>query len=335
MTIVATLVLAAAAVAMAKTEVVVLDDETSAPLSGVEVTGYLSSRLGWQSWKLPPKNAKTTAVTDDEGRCRLSGQTNCGRMGCWVERPPAGYYRPRRGQEVHFAGRSESGVWLPDNLVATIRLDRVVRPIPLFVNAVRFRLPSVEDESVKVTNVVLQFDLLIGDWLPPHGKGKRCDLILSSRLESRAPSEGYVFVNQVEFAGCENGACLCVPDPAKGVRIRRFDEGLKSPFVRQVTLNRGLVLRRSGEGRSFERFNDSNPDRCAAFRIRSERDGEGRLIRAWYGKFYGDVRFEGDDAHGLTTVSFLYYVNPTCLDPNLEWDCRNNCGPVRVLSPEP
>ena len=47
-------------------------------------------------------------------------------------------------------------------------------------------------------------------------------------------------------------------------------------------------------------------------------------LKKVYGKIYGDFEFEGDDKKGLIGVKFLYYLNPTSLARNLEWDMKHN-----------
>ena len=69
---------------------------------------------------------------------------------------------------------------------------------------------------------------------------------------------------------------------------------------------------------------ESDDDRCCSFRIRSRFDENGNLIEAYYGKIYGDFRFKGTETFGFNGASFLYYLNPTSLDRNLEWDMKNN-----------
>ena len=67
-----------------------------------------------------------------------------------------------------------------------------------------------------------------------------------------------------------------------------------------------------------------------AFRIRTRRDENGKITSAYYGKIYGDINFKklfGVDVEAVAAPSFLYYLNPTPLDRNLEWDMKNNLCP--------
>ena len=114
--------------------------------------------------------------------------------------------------------------------------------------------------------------------------------------------------------------------PADGLKIRCVRE---EPAGRRVARVSGVqqVFERKGGDWYADGFSDKNTDRAYAFRIRSRRNENGELVEAYYGKIYGDFEFEGNDRRGLVSVKFLYYLNPTPLDRNLEWDIRNNLCP--------
>lgn len=44
----------------------------------------------------------------------------------------------------------------------------------------------------------------------------------------------------------------------------------------------------------------------------------------WENRFKYDHKQFITDARGITSISFLYYLNPTPLDRNLEWDMKTN-----------
>ena len=72
-------------------------------------------------------------------------------------------------------------------------------------------------------------------------------------------------------------------------------------------------------------------------RIRSRYDESGKLAEAYYGKIYGDFDFDYNEDLGLTKVRFLYYLNLTSLDKNLEWGRKNNlcANPERMVPKKP
>ena len=88
---------------------------------------------GWGNTPLPNLDC---AQTDVDGLCRVSGNTDKGESYFGTEKRH-GYYDSRQGR-LHFSEHSilKFGRWLPDDLTVTVRLDRVVRPIPLFAKRV-------------------------------------------------------------------------------------------------------------------------------------------------------------------------------------------------------
>ena len=322
----------------AKVEVAVLDDDTGLPIEGVRVTGYFTVDIGWRAWTESSVPNKAEALTDKRGLCSVSGKTNCGKVGCWVENPPNGYYCPPRGWGHAYTSKDLHGVWQPDNLVATVRLQRVEHPIPLCVKRVELRDYERGIGGFDGTNSVLKFDLMKGDWLPPYGKGEVADMRIDTRVDRTGtvrrflPQDGqwgvlqfYDFVARVEL---HDGDYLLpeVISASAGIKIRSAG---KEAVARSITRTKGKrkQVDKNKDWRC-EYFSDSNPDRCYTFRIRTRRNDKSELVEAYYGKIYGDFEFEGDDKKGLIGVKFLYYLNPKSLDRNLEWDMKTNLCPT-------
>ena len=60
------------------------------------------------------------------------------------------------------------------------------------------------------------------------------------------------------------------------------------------------------------------------------------IKKAYYGKIYGDFDL-CEIKNALTNIEFLYYLNLTPNDRNLEWDMKTNLCPVqkRISNPQP
>ena len=166
----------------------VVDADTGLPVKEVDVYGgFVMLSRGWDNTPLPNLDC---AQTDVDGLCRVSGNTDKGESYFGTEKRH-GYYDSRQGR-LHFSGRSilKFGRWLPDDLTVTVRIDRIVRPIPLFakrVGGVVYTKPLTPREpwcpspylykDVVTTNrVAFSYDLAKGDWLPPYGAGEVADL---------------------------------------------------------------------------------------------------------------------------------------------------------------
>ena len=134
--------------------------------------------------------------------------------------------------------------------------------------------------------------------------------------EARVTAEGAGPVGDTE-----DPELAVYPDPTSGIKIRHgSDEGRGARIVRR----QGRRKRFSMGGEYGKRFDDTDENRCYTFRIRSKYDERGNLAEARYGKIYGDFKFEGHLDRGIISVRFLYYLNPTPLDRNLEWDMKGN-----------
>jgi hypothetical protein len=230
-----------------------------------------------------------------------------------------------------------SGDWLPDNLVATIRLQRVEHPIPLFVKKVERRDYGNGLFRENGHDGVLRFDMVKGDWLSPYGNGETCDLEISSRKVVTGKDRKYRYASRREedvfffdftqTISLGSNGCLSVVgvDPFAGIKIRKGDDsGRAMTLVRQIGTHKRIE---KNDGWYRDWHNNYDEARCYTFRIRSRYDENGNLVEAYYGKIYGDFEFECREDKGLTTVRFLYYLNLTPLDKNLEWDMKTNLCP--------
>ena len=319
----------------ARLSVCAIDDVTGRPVPNASVKIWFDVDIGWRAWSEPTPIVTADGMTDGRGLVRLTGETNTGHLSCRACKDGA-YYRAYASQQ--YKRKNMLGVWQPDDLVVTLRLQRVERPIPLMVKSVEWRNRESGLRGLQGTNAVMRFDMVMGDWLPPYGHGERSDLEIASEIRITGKERRYrhstrsmgdvIFYDLVQTV-CPADASDCLseshPSPSSGIMIRTGDDsGVGGRAVRLI--GKRKRIERTGNW-ECEYTKDYDPDRCYTFRIRTRRDGEGNLVEAYYGKIYGDFEFEGDDRRGLVGVKFLYYLNPTPLDRDLEWDMRNNLCP--------
>ena len=321
----------------AKIGAYVIDEVSLRPLSGAIVRGGFDNDNGWLAWTQAAPMNEDFRTTDASGRCWVQGETNNGEAGYAVRTPPEGYYCPCQGVGFSFKKKSLLGVWQPDNLVATIRLQRVEHPIPLSVKRVRLADFEKGIFKEKGPNGILQFDLMKGDWLPPHGNGVRADLTIDSlktvtgsvrdfNFQTRKWDDVSFYDFRQEISVPSNDCLTAVNvDPCVGIKIRMgSDLGHGTDIVRQMGLRKRIDKRNKWH---YDRYKDYDKDRCYTFRVRSRYDEKGRLVAAYYGKIYGDFEFQYNENLGITEVRFTYYFNPVSLDKNLEWDMKTNLCP--------
>ena len=314
----------------------VLDSMTGAPIPNMKVHGgFRNSSPGWG---IASKDNSDEKVTGDDGMCRLSGSTEAGHS-CCIVRNNDGYY-DSGWYSFDYDERSffSLGRWMPDNVVVTVRLDRIVNPVPLYVKfatgeyrernracyelSIKKRDFSVTNGVPVVTNEKLSYDFVKGAWLPPHGDGETCDIqfVFNENVLGWKEDRGYdgTFVMKLY----RTTAAISMPGEVNGLveASLRENAGIKLRIAPEAGYENGLTCWRGwfGDGTKTDR----DKKRCYAFRIRTEYDDNGNIKSAYYGKIYDDfdlVNFEG--------VGFLYYLNPTPNDRNLEWDMKNNLCP--------
>ena len=320
---------------IARFSVVVLDLEEGFPISNATVRANFSKDIGWRAWTDSACPDVAIATTDKNGECKLNGKTNCGRVCCWVSKPPKKYYRDD-GWGYKYKKKNLFGVWQPDNLVITLRLQRVEHPIPLFVKKATLQNFKNGIGGFDGTNSVVRFDFLKGDWLPPHGSGEVADVEFKSTLNIKGKAwfsfeprkyDWVYFYNLGTELICLNkddGFSVFAPEPCVGIKIRNADATPKTRRLGLINIGRNQKFHKNGEDWDCQNYKDKFSERNISFRIRSKYDDNGNLKEAYYGKIYGDFEIDGDEKKGVTRISFMYYLNPTLLDRNLEWDMKNN-----------
>ncbi len=299
----------------------VIDMKTGVPLEGALVRGGFGNDNGWRALIESAPINEDFKTTDKDGNCWVKGETNTGEGGCAVRKPPAGYYKPRQGTGFDCKEKTLEGNWLPDNNVITIALQRVEHPIPLFVKRIEHQLFSTNDFFEQTGNN-LAFDLLKGDWLPPKGSGSDADIIFKKKnlvgdnKRRCVVYKGARYLNACEmtttFLGDDNGVIPVNSEPTKGIRLRTAPE--KGYDVFEIVAFCGSTPRV---------ISSRDENKCYYFRIRTKRNEKGEIVSAYYGKIYGDIGI----SYEYLIPEFLYYLNTTPLDRNLEWDMKNNLCP--------
>jgi len=310
----------------ARFHVQVLDSVTSESVPNISVRGTFTSKF--PRWKNATEYSGFSAVTGSDGKLFFSGKTNCGRAGFRTEKNSHYYGIPWFRVPFENKGTLPFSWWQPDNLVVTIKLQRVEHPISLFVkNFFKDGNDYVNVDYFGKGNGKMQLDLIKGDWLPPLGNGEFSDVVFS-RLEREDLGMGTNFNGRtslayrdgmmVEFLGEWNGMVEMPSKKTDGIKIRTASlDGYKADYL--VT---------KGKDKSVTYFTSSNPDRNFAFRIRTKKDENGKIVSAFYGKIYGDIDFKKFTSKvPVAAPSFMYYLNPTPLDRNLEWDMKTNLCP--------
>lgn len=243
-----------------------------------------------------------------------------------------GYYFSRK--EYHnfknFDEAKKTGKYLPWDPVIDLTLRKIGKPIPMIV-----RLGGSDAiRTSPVPGKECGFDLYVGDWVAPHGKGKIPDMLITLALREENDVDGAVEA-EIRFGNEDDGLIpimeLTAPEsllkypriaPADGYEVKT----VKPPYVIPV----------SGAEQAAEPIG-------YFFRIRTQKDkSTGKIVSAFYGKIVAQsgLRRPSDNPfllhrysysnHGRKLepgVEFSYYLNPTPNDRNLEYDQRSNLAP--------
>lgn len=333
---------------VARFGVKVVDSETGQAIPGMKVHGGFKNIS--RGWGIAAEDNSDEGVTDAQGFCRLSGRTEAGHA-CCIVRKNEGYYNSG-WYSFDYAERSilRLGRWIPDNMIVTVRLDRVVNPIPLWVKSAckEYRKRDIKNYTVwkkrqglsatndvpVIKNISFSFDMVKGEWLPPHGNGEYEDIrftfnesVLGWRkgrgYDGTYLNKKYKVIASISMPGEGNGVAEIPANEGAGIKIRT---ATLNDFINNSSRWKGWFG--GGDGQKT----DCDKNRNLAFRIRTKYDASGNIESAYYGKIYGDINIK--DVEG---VKFLYYLNPTPNDRNLEWDMKNNLCPTqeRIHNPQP
>ena len=155
----------------ARFNILVLDSVTDKPIQGVCVRGTFESR--YPRWKDATKFSDFCVMTGLDGYLSFRGDTNCGEAGFRIDKTDSHYGAPWIDIPFKDRGKLPFSWWQPDNLVVTIKLQRVEHPIPLFVKQIFSRASdSVSSNYFDIGNGKMQFDMVKGSFLPPIGRGE-------------------------------------------------------------------------------------------------------------------------------------------------------------------
>ena len=233
---------------------------------------------------------------------------------------------------------ARSDVLPPGNKIEKLFvLPRVINPTTLYVLRYEMRKDQKSPLFAEL-NKWLGYDLEIGDWIQPHGKGKTADLQFrfktkfngwkfsekemenSRRINSRLTEEELRF-----FFGRWDGELeISFPDEQEGLcevneRFLSYSK-MKLPHLAPVN---GYQPTWRYTANTYSPVT-AREDVGFFLRTRVKLQDNRNIISANYAKIVGDVHFS--PANG--SIRFLYYYNPVPNDRNLEFDPKRNLFPT-------
>jgi hypothetical protein len=258
-------------------------DENGQPVPDAQVSiGYRPKRKPGQSvadYRLQPAELK--GFTDTNGFFATSHTDTSWNIRIDVEK--SGYYFTVIEHQLFMPGQvGESEVEASRNATLTVVLKKIIKPTAMYAKRIRLKVPEF--------NKAIGYDLMVGDWVGPYGKGINTDLFFT---EIHTNAE---YILMISFPKLGDGVReFTVPNAEK-------DSGLRSAYEAPA----------DGYQREMAQTEATNPNRNFYFRIRTKIDDHGNTVSAHYGKIYGDL------------AQFSYYLNPTINDRNIEFDPKQN-----------
>jgi len=228
---------------------------------------------------------------------------------------PAGDFYPGWGGRYKF-NEVEFGRWVPWNPEVVVVVPRIGNPIPLYTR---------KTDSIELPEKgPVGFDLMVSDWVAPYGKGAVADFVFEVKtiVPMVSPTEPFESVLTMSFSNEGDGIQSVFASPTE----RLFKLPREAPLDRYDPVLTRKFARTSGN--SFIGMN-LREDQNYFFRVRTVLDSEGNVVRALYGKIYGNISWDtlnSPSGH----LQFTYYLNPTPNDRNLEFDVKQNLFPKRT-----
>jgi hypothetical protein len=257
----------------------------------------------------PPHHSSIVAQTDSNGLCHIQGKCT-GELVWGVKRTDC---YPIENMEMVFSS-VVFGRLQPWGKQYDITLRRIVNPIAMYAGAMAAKAPEV--------NKPFGFDLMKADMVAPYGKGEVADFIIKLESSDAKVPPGY-YENfprairrknetlTITFSNPDDGIQPFYAHPRQGSTFRSPRYAPETGYVTNL-----VSIYRSDEG-NF-RNDKARVDQNYIFRVRTIRNEHGVITNAFYGKIYGAFNFHAPFA------TCTYYLNPTSLDRNLEFDRTKN-----------
>jgi hypothetical protein len=291
---------------------VTVSDEQGSPIRDAQVICCFSKPVDSKDpWKGQTSD-KVQALTDYNGKVSAKGKSM---NEMTVVSRKVGYYDSREPL-YNLKFDREKLQWLPYEREVKLVLRKIVNPIPMYAwNMRRMDYPVG-------TNVWVGYDMLLAEWMPPHGKGEVEDVRLHVLRATAAYDRTQpAVILTILFMGEKNGVC--------GIDDQKVSNQswLKLPYCapREGYSEKEFRFEKRFGEHEFKTMTNTGTTNCF-FRIRSKIDKDGKFIEGLHGKIHGPVGVEGGKH---IPICVIYYVNPTPNDLNMEFDPKKNLVPKK------
>lgn len=283
------------------------------PLEGVAVECASKKRplLPWA--KSEYKNMLWT--TDKAGKVSESFDCYEGFAHCWLT--AEGYY-PEEFQDIsfraHYDDKSDKMIFSETSRKLEVKLRKIVNPAPMVKHSI-----WKGDKNFPARHGRYGFDLKVGDWIAPDGKGEIADFYVVYDWDE---DEEHIFcTGRIEFVDKDCGAYRKKKLPCEKFPIEYgVDKNAKFETSLSYYGYTDKVTGKEVDRRVAEK------DEYLVIRSRTAYDEEGKLLGAHYTHIQGPIGI--GYYFGLGDV----YFNPRVNDTNLEYD--QGLKPKNYIAPQ-
>ncbi len=270
-------------------------DDNNQPVPGAEATIIYSV--------VPPPGqvvagAQAKGLTDSNGVFTASHRDGSLNLVFRVQKE--GYYSTTMTYEIGLLGQPINPAKLKP--VLTLVLKKIGHPIPMYAKR--------EETKIQKENEPVGYDLMAGDWVAPHGKGKIADMLFTvhRKIESERKYNADL---KVTFPSTGDGIAIAPAEPDTGSVFKTPRTAAESGYE---------------SDRTWRYSSTAGPDFVSGYflRVRTVLDEKGNVKSALYGKIHGDFRFYAGTKAPRAGMGFDYYLNPTPNDRNVEFDPKQN-----------
>ena len=188
-------------------------------------------------------------------------------------------------------------------------LFRKINPLPMYSYGLSEAFKVLN--KVPVKNGRYGFDLRLGSWLPPLGKGEVADFYYVRKIGEEPLEDGSVA--WLEFdSGC--GAYFGIQTGSK-VFPSTYCANTNAVFRNRLPF---MFVKNDSDDKRIDWRDIATGDEYLVLRTRVKLDSNGKVIEANYSKILGPFRF------GYAVESPCVVFNHRVNDSNLESDCRRN-----------
>jgi len=305
----------------AKITIKVIDSQGN-PIEGAKTgIGFELPKSIGEGWGV--NTYGNTDVSDGDGLFTNEGETS---PHVTYAVSKEGYYRSD-GKFTKFTGTT--GIlgfrkYEPWNPTIEVVLKKVIDPIAMYAVNRSAPRPGELPEIPEIGRFV-GYDLMVNDWVVPHGLGTHRDLLFKIDITRANSTRDYDVTFTLKFSNVGDGLIEYTPDISKGKSALRFPHhapvsGYIDELVQHYERTPGIRKTRKGPR--------GNPDFDTNyfFRVRTELDDKGNVVGGLYGKVHGQIEL-GNWAwlhKEKAYIDFNYYLNPNNNDTNIEYDPEKN-----------